>query len=421
MSNFERPWRELPFRSKPVVKGTLLTSQMACKFRGMMTMMMLTGRAGRQGRSVGPCDSGDSPRRAAVSRRWRRRRLLSVLTAMIVAGMVATACSSRIAGSPSAAEEGDVVPVEVPAYEPPADGSGFATQPMDQAFPLPSWFWSGRQDICDGITAEVVAQAGGVTMAPNPAGCNIKFSGTEVVQVALAGPYNWITDPTHFVRPVTIAGLEGRERALSTQGLGECTVEVNTRSPLSLMAVAWNPANPNGGDRELRCATARKVVEAIVTRYVPAAGGTPWPATPQAPPADASAGMTACEIVNDSAAVYGATSPKSKKAGTDPLGTTCTYASNSTELVGFVTDDGTNTGLDDIEPRVPHAEVTDRTLATLPARQEAAGNTCALLVEFTPGRVLGITHEVGADGAACKFAEVVAAVVLYHLVDETPG
>jgi hypothetical protein len=341
-----------------------------------------------------------------------------VLKGLIVAGMVATACSSPIAGTPSAAEGGDVEPVEVPAYEPPADGSGFATQPMDQAFPLPSWFWSGRQDICDGITAEVVAQVGGVGMAPNAAGCNVKFGGTEVVQVALAGPYQWLTDPTHFVRPVTIAGLEGRERALSGQGLGECTVEVNTRSPLSLMAVAWNPADPNGGDSELRCATARKVVEALVTRYVPAAGGTPWPATPQVPPADASAGMTACEIIDDSAAVYGATSPKSAEAGTDPLGTTCTYTSNSTELEGFVTD---SSGLDDLEPRVPNAEVTDRTLATLPARQEAAGSTCALLVEFTPGRVLGITYEVSVDGAACKFAEVVAAVVLSHLVDQTPG
>lgn len=394
---------------------------MTCKFRGMMTMMMLMGCAARQDCGVGPGDSGDSPRRTAVSRGRSRRRLLSVLTALIAAGMVTTACSRSIAGTPSAAEDGSVAPAELPAYEPPADGSGFATQPMDQAFPLPSWFWSGRQDICDGITAEVVVQAGGVTRAPNAAGCNIKFGGgTEVVQVSLVGPYMWLTDPAQFVRPVTIAGLEGRERALSGQGAGECTVEVNTRSPLSLMAVAWNPADPNGGDRELRCAKARKVVEAIVTRYVPAAGGTPWPATPQVPPADASAGMTACEIVDDSAAVYGATSPKSAQPGTEPLGTTCTYSSTSTELEGFVTD-GTSTGLDDIEPRVPNAEVTNRTLATLPARQENAGSTCALLVEFTPGRVFGITYNVDVDGAACKFAEVVAATVLSDLVDQTPG
>jgi hypothetical protein len=378
-------------------------------------------RAGRQGRSVGPYGSSGSPRRTATSRGWRQRRLLSVITGMIVAGMAATACANSIAGTSSAAEDGDVEPVEVPVYEPPADGSGFATQPMDQAFPLPSWFWSGRQDICDGITAEVVAQVGGVGMAPNAAGCNIKFAGTEVVQVTLAGPYQWLTDPAQFVRPITIAGLEGREQALSGQGAGECTVEINTRSPLSLTAVAWNPADPNGGDRELRCATARNVVEALVTRYVPAAGGTPWLATPQVPPADASAGMTACEIVDESAAVYGATSPTSAKAGTDPHGTTCTYTSTSTELEGFVTDDGADTGLDDLGPRVPNAEITDRTLATLPARQEVAGSTCALLVEFTPGRVFGITYEVNVDGAACKFAEVVAAVVLLDLVDQTPG
>jgi hypothetical protein len=292
---------------------------------------------------------------------------------------------------------------------------------MDQPYPLPSYFWPGRQDTCDGITAEVAQAAGGTgEISAVASGCYILLGGAELIQVAEGGPYGWVTDPVHFIRPVTIAGLEARERAFTGQGTAECTVEVNTRAPIGLMFQAFNADDPNSGDREQRCAAARKAAEAVVTRYVPLAGGTPWEPTPQQPPADASEGMTACEIVGDSAAVYGHTNPKSKQAGTDPLGTTCTYTSSSTELNAVVTD-GTDTGLTDVETRVEGAAVTDRRLGQLPARVEDAGTTCAVLVEFAPGRVFGVTYQVDVPGAACKFAEVVAAIVLTDLVDQAEG
>lgn len=355
------------------------------------------------------------PSRPAHAARWIALSL-AVSAALLVSG-----CSSPVESRLSSGAGRSVQATAPAVYEPPADGSGFATQPMDQPYPLPSSFWRGRQDMCDGITAEVARAAGGTGEISSVAsGCYIFLGGAELIQVAEGGPYSWVTDPTHFVRPVTIAGLEARERAFTGQGVGECSVVVNTRAPISLMFGAFNAEDPNSGDREQRCAAARKAAEAVVTRYVPLAGGTPWEPTPQQPPAHASEGMTACEIIGDSAAVYGHTSPKSKKAGTDPLGTTCTYTSSSTSLDAFVTD-GTVAGLADIETRVEGAAVTDRRLGELPARVEDAGTTCAVLVEFVPQRVFGVTYHVDVPGAACKFAEVVAAVVLTKLVDQSEG
>lgn len=53
----------------------------------------------------------------------------------------------------------------------------------------------------------------------------------------------------------------------------------------------------------------------------------------------------------------------------------------------------------------------------LPARQEDARTTCALSVEFLPGRILSITYEVNVLGMACLNAEVVAANVRTTLID----
>lgn len=247
------------------------------------------------------------------------------------------------------------------------------------------------------------------------------MGGNEVVQVAAGGPYGWVTDPYRFMRPVTVAGLEGREYAFAGQGKGECSLHVNTGSPESLILVAWDPKNRDGGSAEARCQVVRRVGEVLVRAYVPAAGGKPWSRTPQRPAADVGAGKVACELVTESAAVYGKTDPRLAATGTDPLGTTCTYEGVSHKFVALVTD-GPDTGLADVDPRVPDAEVTDRRLGVLPARQEDAGLTCALSVEFAPGRLLSVTFEhTGALGVACKNAEVVAAAVVTDLINASTG
>lgn len=298
------------------------------------------------------------------------------------------------------------------------DGSGFSSAPLDQPYPVPSYFWPGLRDLCEWITPELARQAGGTgEIRPQEAGCNVVHAGNELVQVTSVGPYDWVMDPARFMRPVTIAGLQAREYAFTGQGKGECSLQVNTRAPIALNLVAWNPTDRDGGSREQRCQVVRRVAEVLVRQYVPAAGGTPWGRTPQRPAPDVGAGMVACELVGQSAAVAGSTDPRRAATGTDPLGTTCTYEGDGTKLVGLVTD-GPDAGLADVEPRLPDAKVTERRLGELPARLEEAGTDCAMSVEFAEGRIFTITYHVdGVLGLACPTAEVIAAGVLTRLID----
>lgn len=68
---------------------------------------------------------------------------------------------------------------------------------------------------------------------------------------------------------------------------------------------------------------------------------------------------------------------------------------------------------------VPDTEVSDRRLGELPARLEDAGTTCALSVEFVPGRLFSVSYQLEALGITCKYAEVVAANVLTKLIDSS--
>lgn len=302
------------------------------------------------------------------------------------------------------------------------DGSGFATQLMDQPFPVPDFFWPGQlEGGCEWFTADLARQAGGTgETRPTPAGCSVVIGGEERVQVSAVGPYGWLTDGTRFIRPVSIAGMEAREYQFTTQGAGECVIGVNTRAPVQLVIGAWNPANRDGGSAEKRCQTARRVAAAVVRRYVPVAGGTPWGKAPQQPGPSAAKGQHACDVVTRTAAVYGHMGDAAGIRGTDPLGTTCTYKAGSSTLTALVTD-GPGAGLAAVAPRLPGAAVSDRRLGELPARQEDADPTCALSVEFVPGRIFTVVYQVNVRGMACKYAEVVAASTLTNLIDTSTG
>lgn len=87
-------------------------------------------------------------------------------------------------------------------------------------------------------------------------------------------------------------------------------------------------------------------------------------------------------------------------AGTDPLGTTCTYTNDDTKLTALVTDDA---GLADIEPRTGGG----------PAVRGAAGPAGGRRHDLFAFR--GIRARAG---LACENAEVVAAEVLTSLIDK---
>jgi hypothetical protein len=251
-------------------------------------------------------------------------------------------------------------------------------------------------------------------------GCNLLMGGNELVHIGFVGPFHWVTDGARFSRPVTISGLQARERAFSTEGKGECTVEVNTRSPVAISFSAWNPKDRNGGSAVKRCRVARGVAEVVVRRFVPLAGGTPWSRTPQRPGASAGEGKHACEIVGKTSAVYGGMDPENAIRGTDPLGTTCVYKDKSSTLAVLVAA-GPDATLSKVGPRLAGAAVSDRRLGELPARLEDGGTACALSVEFVPGRTFTVTYQLGILGMACKYAEVVAADALSSLINASTG
>lgn len=345
-----------------------------------------------------------------------------VVPVVLLGGKEGSLSGSPFAGSTTSLPTSRPSSSSLPSMPVLPDGSGFSSAPLDQPYPVPDFFWPGLRDVCEWITPEMARQAGGTgEVRPQEAGCNVVRGGNELVQVSSVGPYDWVMDPARFMRPVTIAGLQAREYAFIGQGQGECSLLVNTRAPVAIQFAAWNPTDRDGGSFEERCRVVRRVAEVLVRRYVPAAGGTPWHRTPQRPAADVGVDMVACELVDQSAAVEGSTDPRRAATGTDPLGTTCTYEGNDTKLVGLVTD-GPDTGLSDVEPRLPDATVTERRLGELPARMEEAGTDCAISVEFAQRRIFTITYHVeGVLGLACPTAEVVAANVLTKLIDMSTG
>lgn len=333
------------------------------------------------------------------------------------AAAASTATPTSTDSDPSSGPDEDAL-----TYQVPPNGGGFSTEPLDQPDPLPSLLWPGQEDVCEWLTPELAQDAGGTgEYVPTTSGCQLILGGGERAQVGLIGPYSFVTEPTHFMRPVTIAGLEARERALSSEGEKDCTVQVNTRSVTAFHVSVWNEQGGDSGSRKQRCRAARTAAEALAKRFVPLAGGEPWAKLAQQPGPNAGEGEDPCYIVQGSAAVYGGLDPESGTAGTDPLGATCSYTSAGDQSMTVLVTDGPDQGLAELPPQLPGAEMSDRRLGTLPARQEEAGEKCALSVEFVPGRVFTITYEIGVLDASCRFAEVVAASAVSALINRSTG
>lgn len=202
----------------------------------------------------------------------------------------------------------------------PTDGTGFSTTPFDQPAPAPDLFWPKLTSTCQWLTPEIAKAAGGTgKLVPTEAGCDAHLPGTtDVVQIAAAGPYDYLNDTVRFSRPITIAGLQARERSFKEQGKGECAVDADTRSYTTLTLVVWNAVKPDSGDATKRCAVGRRFMEVIVKKFVPLAGGTPWSRTLQKPGPNAGADKTACDIAGEGVAAYGSMDTTSGFRETNP-------------------------------------------------------------------------------------------------------
>ena len=161
---------------------------------------------------------------------------------------------------------------------------------------MPSMFWQGWSDACAWIDPPLAAAFGATGPGtPHNLGCTLPLTPSVYVQLAWLGPFS-LMPVWQFVRPITIAGQQARQFALPAMDPNGCALQVHARSTTTLHVVVWNPDSPTGPDREAHCTTAAAIAEAAVTRFVPAAGGTPWPGTPQQPSAAVLDGVTACEI-----------------------------------------------------------------------------------------------------------------------------
>src|SRR2546430_4999730 len=162
-------------------------------------------------------------------------------------------------------------------YRPARDGSGFSTEPFDQPDPVPNHYWPGERDVCEWVSPDLARAVGGTgEVTPTATGCNVSLGGSELLELSAFGPYERLTDSTQFIRPVTVAGLQARERAFDGQGKAECTLDLNTRSLTAIDVTAWNHGAPDRGDPEHRCVVARSAAEMIARRFVPPARGAPW-------------------------------------------------------------------------------------------------------------------------------------------------
>jgi hypothetical protein len=252
-------------------------------------------------------------------------------------------------------------------------------------------------------------------------GCQFELNNGQGVQINLFGPYNRIIQDTALLRPVEVAGVKGRTFAFDGPPVTFCSVELDIRAYGALRVDGYELAGDEAGDREAHCELAKRVAEVIVKRYVPLAGGTPWPQTRQKPADDLLAKTAPCEAVRFTHMVFGGISsgPDSGRADHTALGPTCQYQSDyATATVQIVTATG---GLAQL-PKRAEARAKDSMFGALPARTEQTADACLLSVQFGNGQVLQLefkpTHERD-KRTACMSAQVILASAMSSHIAST--
>lgn len=361
-------------------------------------------------------DSADTASSTDDDAFQHRQHRLGVLATLVTALLVLTGLT--VGGIAVWTHEPESGAIAERDYRAPKDGSGFSTKLIDQPIPLPSSRWKGWKNQCEWATPELLKaiHATGPTTEAYP-GCGIPL-GDNTLQFSQLSPYTELGEAMKYLKSVKVAGLEAREYTFNSMGDTECGVEVNTRSFYSWRLYVFRNNHVDTGDREKRCATARNVAATIAKKYVPLAGGKPWPG-PQRPIEAPLSGKSACDITGVNVALYGEISAD-PKPGSGALGSTCTFADRYSTATVLLTN-GSDLGLRQVPPQVADARTYGRKLGTLPAREESRGDSCALAVELVPGQLLHVTYHLPAerDGYACKYAEVMATVTVGSLIEQS--
>jgi hypothetical protein len=292
----------------------------------------------------------------------------------------------------SATSSGSTAPAG-PAYTPPADGSGYSIQPTDQLQPLPGLL--SRRG-CDWLAAlkPKLKSLGATSTAQSASGCQILFPAGEVAQIHIIGPYHDVVDDTTYLKSTTIAGLEGRFYSFEEQKTDTiCSVAFNPRSLQGITVDGYN-TKATGGAFPAHCQLAGKVATALVTMFVPLAGGHPWPATPQQPSPATLGRRKACDVVTDGTVVWANDmSDKNPKAGATGLGSTCDFTRAGYGTIHVLLTSGTG-GLTSVPPTAG-TTVTDARAGVMAARTEQGDRTCTVSVQLSTGQVLQLTYTLG--------------------------
>jgi hypothetical protein len=260
--------------------------------------------------------------------------------------------------------------------------------------------------------------------APQPVGhfCSFFTAEGNIIQMTWGISYSpFVYDPVAFMEPVEIAGLEARMFDLAANQEvypGSCQAQVNTRSMSGFKVLHWNEKS-RPLDKEQSCAKARQVAEVIAKRMVPLAGGAVWPATPQKPDPSLVDGE-ACDVVDDLVTVYAGIEigDENHEEGTSEVGTTCGAERKGRRATTLLTS-GPDQGLAQV-PSASGARVTQAmTIGPLSARKEVLASSCAVAVEFVPGRLLRIEYsddDYAAGG--CLFARDMVMAAVERLIEK---
>lgn len=349
-----------------------------------------------------------------------------VLAVACVAAVVAS-CTTSVRGTAGPVDLGDGESVDPDSYEFPPDGSGFGRGAVDQPMAVPGFNWEGWEKESAGRCAWVPKGlfdrfAAG---APQAVGhfCSFFTAEGSTIQVRWGSTYGpFLYDPLAFMEPAQIAGLEARVYDLAGNQQvypGSCQAEVNTRSMSGLNVLHWNEKK-QPLDKEQSCAKAKQVAEVIARRMVPLAGGKVWLATPQKPDPSL-VGDRACVVVDDLVTLAAGIEigDENHEEGTSDLGTTCS-AKRKDKLATALLTPGPDRGLAQVLPAPGTREEKAMKIGPLPARKEVLARSCAVAVEFVPGRLLRIeySHDTDATGGCLAAREMVMAAV-ENLIEKT--
>ncbi|WP_414939780.1 hypothetical protein [Amycolatopsis sp. cmx-11-51] len=339
---------------------------------------------------------------------------------LVVIALLLAGCSSAVdgkafrEGSAPAASSGDA---KYPRYDPPADGSGFSDQVLDQPLGLPAkqgeegcgWLESIKPDL---------RPLGLVSTKGVLSGCQFVFPNNKGAQVHAYSPYSWITQDSPVMEPVEIAGIKGRKYAFDPDPVTFCSVNMDVRAYASIAVDAYDVDSDEAGVRAEHCELAKKVAEVVLKKFVPLAGGTPPPSTVQEPPTEALENADVCEVVKFTHANYAGVNAGREGAqkGESPLGPTCAHDVAYAKAVGMYTT-GTG-GLEAVPPKAG-ADVRNGEFGTLKARFEQTEETCAVSVQLTNGQVVQVDF-VGKKKEAmkrtCVSAQLIMAAVVLDLI-----